>query len=81
MTPLPAPPITDQVTALFALPVTLALRAKVFPNCTTALAGETVTTTGGGWSVTVASANDRGFAAAVARTVMLDEAGIEAGAV
>src|ERR1044071_6306074 len=81
MVPWAAPPSTDQVTAVFGVPVTLALNCFVKPICTVALAGVTVTMTGGGTSVIVASAGPGAWATDVARRVTVAGLGNAAGAV
>ena len=79
----PAIPLTAQFTAVFALPVTVAVKAWLLPKTTEAEAGLTATVTGGGGdgNVTVAWAKEDGLATEVARMVMVDEAGMTPGAV
>ena len=79
----PAAPFTDQVTAVFALPVTVAVKVWLAPNWTAVEAGATVTVTGGGGSASVTAdcANAVVLATDVARMVMLEDAGIVEGAV
>ena len=43
-----APELADHVTAVFALPVTVAVNCCVFPDCTVMEAGETEMLTGSG---------------------------------
>ena len=42
------PPVADQVTAVFEVPVTVAVNGCVCPGCSVALFGETPTETAGG---------------------------------
>jgi hypothetical protein len=50
-------PVAVHVTAVFALPVTVAVNCCVAPVCSVALVGETVTETAGAvWTVTLADA-------------------------
>ena len=80
--PLPEPPITDHVTAVLGLPVTVAVNNFVVPTCTEATFGVTATVTEGGWvSVTVELAKIDEMAPEVAQTVTVAEADIKAGAV
>lgn len=79
----PFTPFTDQVTAVFVLPVTVAAKVRLAPRATVADTGATATTTGGGgaetvitaWANTVCRANE------VARIVTIPPEGIPAGAV
>ena len=75
--------MTDHVTAVFAVPVTVAVNNWVLPNWTVAPEGATATVTGGGGftRVTIATAEDAGFATEVACRVTVGEAGMTAGAV
>ena len=65
------PPVADQVTDVFVLPVTVAVNCWVAPVCTDAEVGLMLTTTGGGGAVTVtvAEADFVGSATLVALTV------------
>ena len=47
------PPVADQVTDVFVLPVTVAVNCCVPPVCSEADVGLTLTTTGGGGAMTV----------------------------
>ena len=51
------PPLADQVTAMFVLPVTVAVNCCVPPVCTDAEIGLMLTATGGGGAVTVTVAD------------------------
>ena len=64
----PLMPFTDQVTAVLALPVTVAVKDCDAANWIDAAVGETVTVTGGGAgaSVTVACPDEAGLALEVA---------------
>ena len=77
----PAVPFTDQVTAVFAFPVTVVAKDWVAPSTTLAVAGVTATTTGGVVRVMVDWAKTVGSAAEVARTVTVAGEGRTAGAV
>jgi hypothetical protein len=51
------PPVADHVTAVFVVPVTVAMNCFVAPYCRLAVVGETLTLTiGGAVTVTVADA-------------------------
>jgi hypothetical protein len=65
------PPVADQVTAVFVVPVTVAVNCCVAPAKIAAEVGLTLTTTTGGgvFTVTVAVANLVVSATLVARTV------------
>jgi len=76
----PVVPFTDHVTAVFALPVTVAEKLCDAPNSSVVVPGLTVTTTGT-VNVTVALATVEGLAAAAAVTATVEPAGITAGAV
>jgi hypothetical protein len=49
----PGTPFTDQVTAVFALPDTVAMKVWLCDRVTLAEVGDTVTTTGGGGATSV----------------------------
>jgi hypothetical protein len=51
------PPLADQVTELFVLPVTVAVNCCVVPVCSDAEVGLMLTVTGGGGAVTVTVAD------------------------
>ena len=53
------PPVAVQVTAVFAVPVTVAVNCWVWPGCSVALVGEMVATCTG-WMVTLARRGFRG---------------------
>ena len=77
---LPATGLIDHVTAVLPLLVTVAVKLWVWDCVKVALAGATVTCTGG-VRVTVAAADFVGLATLVAFTVTVWELEIEAGAV
>ena len=78
----PATPLTDHVTAVLALPVTVAVNAWELPSETETEVGLTATlAVGAATSVTVACAYARALTADVARIVTVGEAGSVAGAV
>ena len=64
------PPVADQVTAVFVVPVTVAVNCWVSPVCSDAVVVLMVTATGGGGAVTVtvAAADLVGSATLVAVT-------------
>ena len=69
------PPVALHVTAVFGLPVTVAVNCCAPPGCRVTLAGETVTVTAGAaCMVTAAVAVLLGSAAEVAVTAKLPEA-------
>jgi hypothetical protein len=76
----PKMPLTDQVTAESALPVTVAENARLFPSASVDEEGATATLTGGN-KVTAAVAIAAGFATDVADTVTTPEGGTAAGGV
>lgn len=78
--PVPAG-LIDQLTLPFANPLTVALNCCVPPCERLTVPGETITTTGGGLSVTVALADFEPSATLVAVTVTLCVAVMTAGAV
>ena len=65
------PPVVDQVTAVFVVPVTVAVNCCIAAVCSDAVAGLMLTVTGGGGAatVTVAEADLVVSAALVAVTV------------
>ncbi len=79
----PAIPFTVQVTLVFGLPVTVAVKGWVFGSCTETDAGntDTVTVGGTGMSVRIACPNEEGVASDVARIAIELDAGMTAGAV
>jgi hypothetical protein len=80
----PATPFTAQVTAVFEVPVTIALNCSVPKFGTFAANGETTTltlTTGINVTVTVAEADARGSSSETANTVTCGGVGTVAGAV
>ena len=78
----PATPLTAHVTAVFALPVTVAEKDCVFESSTLDVAGATVTVTcGAAVRVTVAWPKAVESATEVARIVMVGDTGMVAGAV
>jgi hypothetical protein len=81
MVPFAAPPATLQVTAVFVVPVTVAVNCWVCPTPTVAVVGETVMPTVAWVSVTVAEADFVVSAAEVAVTVTVGLVGSVVGAV
>jgi hypothetical protein len=82
MVPHPAPlqPDRVQVTAMFVVPVTVALNCCLVPVTTLAAVGDIEIATGGN-TVTVTEADTKGFACEVAVTVTVGGARTELGAV